>query len=86
MNIYFEIMSIYGVTFLVSMFVALIIWVLAKIVDSIPDDSYSVKGFVKNILQNIKSGKAERNELLRQFRENSAKGSKGLNSYRHERA
>ena len=38
MNIYVEIMSIYGITFLVSMFVAFIIWGLAKLVDILPEE------------------------------------------------
>lgn len=33
MGIYGQVMFLYGMTFLISMFVALIIWVFAKIID-----------------------------------------------------
>ena len=33
MGIYSQVMFLYGMTFLISMFVALIIWVFAKIID-----------------------------------------------------
>ena len=68
------------------MFVALIIWGLAKLVDALPEESFSLKGLIANIRQNIISGKNERKKLLKQFRETEVEGSEDLNNYHHEHA
>ena len=80
MNIYVEIMTIYGVTFLVSMFVAFIIWGLAKLVDALPDGSFSLKSLFNNFCQNLISGKEERKQVLKEFREIQLEKSKNLNA------
>jgi len=86
MNIYVEIMTIYGITFLVSMFVALIIWGLAKLIDALPDGTFSLLSFVKKIRQNVITGKEERKEFLKELRDTQVERSSDLNSYRHEHA
>jgi len=86
MNIYVEIMTIYGITFLVSMFVALIIWGLAKLIDAMPDGSFSLLSFVKKIRQNIIAGKDEKKEFLKELSRTQAEGSADLKNYRHEHA
>ena len=86
MNIYVEIMTIYGITFLVSMFVALIIWGLAKLIDALPDGTFSLLSFVKKIRQNVITGKDERKEFLKELRDTQVERSSDLNSYRHEHA
>ena len=68
------------------MFVALVIWVLAKLVDALPEESFSLKRFISNIHQNIILGKEERKQLLKQFRETQVKGSVDLNNYHHGHA
>jgi len=80
MNIYVEIMSIYGITFLVSMFVAFIIWGMAKLVDALPDGSFSLLGLFKNFRQNIILGKYERKQVLKDFNEIQLQRSKNLNT------
>jgi len=86
MNIYVEIMSIYGITFLVSMFVALIIWGLAKLVDVLPEESFTLGSILKKIRQNIISGKNKRKQFLKEFRETQVEGSEDLVNYHHEHA
>jgi len=86
MNIYVEIMSIYGITFLVSMFVAFIIWALAKLVDALPEESFSFSGLLNKIRQNIVAGKEERKQFLKEFHETQVEGSEDLINYHHERA
>ena len=86
MNIYVEIMTIYGITFMVSMFVALIIWGLAKLIDALPDGSFSLMSFVKKIRQNVITGKEERKEFLKELRDTQVERNADLNSYRHEHA
>lgn len=86
MNIYVEIMSIYGITFLVSMFVALIIWGLAKLVNVLPEESFSLKSSIENVRQNMISGKAKRKQFLKDFRDTEVAGSEDLTSYHHEHA
>jgi len=86
MNIYVEIMTIYGITFMVSMFVALIIWGLAKLIDALPDGSFSLMSFVKKIRQNVITGKEEKKEFLKELRDTQVERSSDLNSYRHEHA
>jgi len=86
MNIYVEIMTIYGITFLVSMFVALIIWGLAKLIDALPDGSFSLMSFVKKIRQNVITGKEEKKEFLKELRDTQVERNADLNSYRHEHA
>jgi len=86
MNIYVEIMTIYGITFLVSMFVALIIWGLAKLIDALPDGTFSLLSFVKKIRQNVITGKEERKEFLKELRDTQVERNADLNSYRHEHA
>jgi flagellar biogenesis protein FliO len=45
MNIYSQVMFLYGMTFLISMFVAFIIWVFSKIIDhSNGESSFFNKG------------------------------------------
>ncbi len=39
MGIYSQIMFLYGMTFLISMFVALIIWIFARIIDKLNDEN-----------------------------------------------
>jgi len=80
MNIYVEIMSIYGITFLVSMFVAFIIWGMAKLVDALPDGPFSLLGLFKNFRQNIILGKYERKQVLKDFNEIQLQRSKNLNT------
>ncbi len=86
MNIYVEIMLIYGITFLVSMFVAFIIWALAKLVDALPEESFSLKSLIRNLRQNVISNREARKQVLKEFRATQVKGSKDLNSYRYEHA
>jgi len=86
MNIYVEIMSIYGITFLVSMFVAFIIWGLAKLVDVLSEESFSLESILKKLRQNIILGKDERKQFLKEFRETQVEGSEDLVNYHHERA
>jgi hypothetical protein len=86
MNIYVQIMFIYGITFLVSMFIALIIWGLAKLIGFFSDNSLSIKGIIANMRQSIVSNKAERNQFLKQFPAAEVKVCKDLNNYHHERA
>ena len=86
MNIYVEIMSIYGITFSVSMFVALIIWALAKLVDVLPEESFSIKSSIANTRQNMISEKAKRKQFLKDFRETTVEGSEDLVNYHHEHA
>ena len=86
MNIYVEIMSIYGITFLVSMFVALIIWGMAKLVDALPDESFSLTSIFKKVRQNLILGKNERKQFLKDVRETSIEGSEDLINYHHEHA
>jgi len=86
MNIYVEIMTIYGITFMVSMFVALIIWGLAKLIDALPDGSFSLMSFVKKIRQNVITGKEEKKEFLKELRDTQVERNADLNSYRHEHA
>lgn len=80
MNIYVEIMSIYGITFLVSMFVAFIIWGMAKLVDALPEGPFSLLGLFKNFRQNIILGKYERKQVLKDFHEIQLQRSKNLNT------
>lgn len=86
MSIYVEIMLIYGITFLVSMFVALVIWGMARFVDAIPDESFSLTSLLKNLRQNSILGKAERKQFLEEFRESQVEGIKNPNNYSHEHA
>jgi hypothetical protein len=80
MNIYVEILLIYGITFLVSMFVALVIWGMARFVDALPDESFSLVGFFKNLHRNNIAGKAEKKQFLKEYRESQVGGSKNLNT------
>lgn len=48
MGIYSQVMFLYGMTFLISMFVALIIWVFAKVIDMINDESSFLRRMGKN--------------------------------------
>jgi len=86
MNIYVEILSIYGITFLVSMFVALIIWGMAKLVDALPDGSFSLLSLFKNFRQNIILGKEERKQVFKEFSETQIVVGKKLNNFHHEHA
>jgi len=86
MNIYVEIMTIYGITFLVSMFVALIIWVLSKLIDFIPDEPFTIKRFISDMHQNINTAKENRKQFLKDCRETKTEASKNLNSMHHEHA
>ena len=86
MNIYVEIMSIYGITFLVSMFVAFIIWGLAKLVDALPDEPFSIKGLLKKVRQNIISGKAERKQFLKEIRDVNVERNNDLVNFHHGHA
>lgn len=86
MNIYVQILTIYGITFLVSMFVALIIWALAKLIDVLPEGSFSLKTLIANIQQNIISSKIERKAFLKELRETKVKRSEALLNYHHEHA
>ena len=80
MNIYVEIMLIYGITFLVSMFVALVIWGMARFVDALPDESFSLMSFFKNLRRNNIEGKAEKKQFLKEYRESQVAGSQNLNT------
>jgi hypothetical protein len=80
MNIYVEILLIYGITFLVSMFVALVIWGMARFVDALPDESFSLIGFFKKLRQNRISGKADKKQFLKEYRESQVGASKNLNT------
>ena len=86
MNIFAEIFLIYGITFLVSMFVAFIIWGLAKLVEAIPEGSFSLIGLFYNFRQNIILRREERKQVLREFREIQIERNKNLNNYHHEHA
>jgi hypothetical protein len=86
MNIYVEIMSIYGITFLVSMFVALIIWGMAKLVDALPEEPFSLTSIFKKLRQNMILGNNERKQFLKDFRETRVEGSEDLINYHHEHA
>lgn len=86
MNIYVQILTIYGITFLVSMFVALIIWALAKLIDVLPEGSFSLKTLITNIQQNIISSKIERKAFLKELRETKVERSEALLNYHHEHA
>jgi len=46
MGIYSQIMFLYGATFVISMFVALIIWIFAKLIDSLPEESLTFKKII----------------------------------------
>jgi len=68
------------------MFVALIIWGLAKLVDVLPQESFSLKGSLTNFRQNIISEKVKRQQFLKDFRETTVEGSEDLLNYHHEHA
>lgn len=82
MNIYVEIMTIYGITFLVSMFVAAIIWGLAKLVDAMPEEAITLEV----ILQKMAVRKNKRKQMMKDFRETTVEGSEDLLNYHHEHA
>lgn len=82
MNIYVEIMTIYGITFLVSMFVAAIIWGLAKLVDAMPEEALTLDV----IRQKMAVRKSKREQLMKDFRETTVEGSEDLLNYHHEHA
>ena len=82
MNIYVEIMTIYGITFLVSMFVAAIIWGLAKFVDAMPEEAITLEG----IRQKMAIRKSKREQMMKDFRETTVEGSEDLLNYHHEHA
>jgi len=62
MGIYSQIMFLYGVTFLISMFVALIIWIFAKLIDLLPEESLSFK----EVLHLIFAGKMRKQNPVNQ--------------------
>lgn len=68
------------------MFVALIIWGLAKLVDALPQESFSLKSSLTNLRQNIILENVKRQKFLKDFRETNVEGSEDLNNYHHERA
>lgn len=82
MNIYVQIMTIYGITFLVSMFVAAIIWGLAKLVDAMPEEALTLDV----IRQKMAVRKSKREQLMKDFRETTVEGSEDLLNYHHEHA
>jgi len=82
MNIYVEIMTIYGITFLVSMFVAAIIWGLAKLVDAMPEEAITLEV----IRQKMAVRKDKRKQMMKDFRETTVEGSEDLLNYHHEHA
>jgi type III secretory pathway component EscR len=82
MNIYVEIMTIYGITFLVSMFVAAIIWGLAKLVDAMPEEAITLEV----IRQKMAVRKNKRKQMMKDFRETTVEGSEDLLNYHHEHA
>lgn len=82
MNIYVEIMTIYGITFLVSMFVAAIIWGLAKLVDAMPEEAITLEV----IRQKMAVRKSKRKQMMKDFRETTVEGSEDLLNYHHEHA
>lgn len=86
MNIYLQILSIYALTFLVSMFVALIIWALAKLIDVLPEESFSLRSLISNIQQNIISSRIERKAFLKVLQETKIERSKALVNFHHEHA
>lgn len=62
MGIYSQIMFLYGVTFLISMFVALIIWIFAKLIDLLPEESLTLK----EVLHLIFAGKMDKQNPVNQ--------------------
>jgi hypothetical protein len=54
MNVFNEIMFIYGMTFLISMFVALVIKMLAKTIEKLPEGGFSIAAVVTVAGNNIR--------------------------------
>lgn len=82
MNIYVQIMTIYVITMAVSMFVALVIWCMAKVVNSMPEEGFSF-AFIR---EDIKRRNERRRQFLRDFNATTVKGSEDLINYHHEHA
>jgi len=43
MDIFLQVMTLYGITFVISMAVAAIIWVMAKLINLLPDKTIKSK-------------------------------------------
>jgi len=68
------------------MFVALIIWVMAKLVNVLPEEPLTVKKIISDVRQRINTGKENRKQFLKEYRETKTEASKNLNSLHHEHA
>jgi len=66
------------------MFVAFLIWALAKLVDLLPEESFTLKEFIASSREKMNANKAERMNFVRQMREN--KESANLKKITHEHA
>ena len=85
MSITQEIMFIYGMTFLISMFVALIIKVLAKIVERLPEGNISFGSLISHTGRNVKLAMVRNRKLVRDFKQTEAGSNDELLNFYHER-
>ena len=66
------------------MFVAFLVWAMAKLVDSFPGGAFSLREFIANSREKMNASKVERKNFVRQMREN--KESANLKKLTHEHA
>ena len=85
MNVFNEIMFIYGMTFLISMFVALVIKMLAKTIEKLPEGGFSIAGVVTVAGNNIRQAMMRNKKTVSEFKKTAAGSNDELLNFYHER-
>jgi hypothetical protein len=85
MNVFNEIMFIYGMTFLISMFVALVIKMLAKTIEKLPEGGFSIAAVVTVAGNNIRQAMMRNKKTVSEFKKTAAGSNDELLNFYHER-
>jgi hypothetical protein len=85
MKIFNEILFVYGMTFIISMFVALIIKILAGMIQFIPEGNFSLSTLFTAFTQNFHSKIEGNKKLIHDFKNTRGGINDELLSFYHER-
>jgi hypothetical protein len=85
MEVFSEIMFVYGMTFIISMFVALIIKILAGIIQFIPEGNFSFNTLFSALAHHLRSKWTGNKKLIHDFKNTRGGINDELLSFYHER-